>query len=42
MIKSDVVKGKVEMDKMGINEEEMVCFVGFEFVVYDLEGCCFI
>ncbi len=35
--KSDVVQGKAETDKMGINEEEMSRPAGFEPAAHDLE-----
>ena len=38
--KSDVVKGKAETDKTGINEEEMARPAGFEPAAHDLEGRC--
>lgn len=38
--KSDVVKGKAETDKTGINKEEMARPAGFEPAAHDLEGRC--
>lgn len=37
---SDVVKGKAETDKTGINKEEMARPAGFEPAAHDLEGRC--